>query len=195
MSARLAVVIVLAATTTCAASDVAVRFVEPHRQQQPPPDLPADARPIARDVTDRGPLSRVLSSRLQGLDVTWWDRGLFRGERAVADFLSRLVGSNRGSTVGFVPWAQMLPVPSVATAVDEAQGRRGRLLVWYAWPSIYTAYQDGDGAWWFSYWMDVAELRVTDRRPWSRSTFGAVSVNHDHYLYGFPREDDSEAPP
>jgi hypothetical protein len=182
MTAILAVAIVLAATTACAASDVAVRFVEPHRQQPPPADLPPDARSsgtvpdpqpgrraggiemrIVRDVSDRGPLSRVISSRLQGLEVTWWDGGLFRGERAVADFLSRLVGSNRGSTVGFVPWAQQLPVPSVAMTVEETRGRRGRLLVWYGWPSVYTAYQDGDGTWWFSYWMEVDELRVQPR--------------------------------
>ena len=45
--------------------------------------------------------------------------------------------------------------------VDEAAGTRGRLLVWYAWPSVYSAYQDGRGAWWFSHWIDVDDLRVT----------------------------------
>ena len=103
----------------------------------------------------------MLGGRLAALDVTWWDRALFAREAIVAGFLRRLVGSSKGSTTNFVPWAQRLPVPSVATTAEETDGTRGRLLVWYAWPSVYTAYQDGRGAWWFSHWMDVDELRVT----------------------------------
>ena len=79
----------------------------------------------------------------------------------VDDFLRRLFGSPKGATNTFVPWAQRLPVPSVATIVEETNGRRGRLLVWYGWPSVYSAYQDGAGVRWFSHWINVDDLRVT----------------------------------
>jgi len=92
--------------------------------------------------------------------VTWTDPRLFTPRDRAAEFLRRLLTSPSGSTYTHVPWAQAQHVPSVVATVRHAQGDAGSWHVWYAWPSIYAAYRDGAGTWWFSHWMDVEALRV-----------------------------------
>jgi hypothetical protein len=160
-----------------APAGVQVRFLAP--QVTPPTDLPPDARlagtrsPPAGtdaasgvvfrtvpDVSDHGPPARVVGGRIETLGVSWWDRTLFPAESAVEAYLQRLLASSSGSTTVFVPWAQRLPAPSVAATAGETGGRRGRLLLWYAWPSVYLAHQDGDATWWFGYWLEREDVRL-----------------------------------
>jgi hypothetical protein len=135
-----------------------VRFVEP--LQMPAGDLPIEARRSrGPDILDHGPLGRLIGGRLVTAEVTWWDRRLFGSESRTRDYLDRLLTSPRGSTVQHLPWAQMLPVPSVAADIVESDGERSHLLVWHAWPSVYAAWYDG-GHWWFAYWMQNEDLRL-----------------------------------
>ncbi len=179
---RLALILVLSpglAGLAAPAAETAaqVRFLAP--QVNPPADLPRDARlagtvsPPAGtdassgvvfrtvpDVSDHGPPSRVVGGRIETLGVSWWDRTLFTAESAVEAYLQRLFASSSGSTTVFVPWAQLLPTPSVAATAGETGGRAGRLLLWYAWPSVYLAYQDGDAKWWFGHWLEREDVRL-----------------------------------
>ena len=170
------------AVTRVAASDIKIVFVTP--PCRPLPDIPADARGagvapdpdtetgrapgirfgIVPDPSDHGPLSRIADGRIATLEVTWSDPALFRTDGDTEAFLRRLVTIPRGSTTTFVPWAQMLGVPSVAALVEHTEGRRGNWHIWYAWPSIYCAYRDGNATWWFGYWMHVDGLRVEEGR-------------------------------
>lgn len=149
---------------------------------QPAPDIPLDARGagtvpdpnaarggsagvairLVPDSRDHGPFSAVATPGIAALEVTWWDPALFVTEAKAADFLRRLAKEPKGSTVTFVPWAQALGVPAVVANVDHAPGSRGTLHVWYGWPSVYGAYRDGSGTWWFSDWIDVETLRVSE---------------------------------
>jgi hypothetical protein len=98
--------------------------------------------------------------RITALEVTWSDTALFRTNRETEDFLRRLLATSRGSTVTFVPWAQMLGEPSIVATVEHTEGARGSWHIWYGWPSIYCVYRDGRGTWWFGYWMEVEALRL-----------------------------------
>jgi hypothetical protein len=55
--------------------------------------------------------------------------------------------------------ARHLPDRTLTAATAEGGGR-GHLRVWYHWPSVYTAYQDGDGKWWFSHWLERDDVRL-----------------------------------
>jgi hypothetical protein len=99
------------------------------------------------------------------LEVTWWDAKVFVKEPAVREYLVRMLANVRGKTVTHIPWAQMLPVASLAADVVDTDGRRGRLLVWHHLPSIYAAWRDADGRWWFAYWIDDPDLRVPADGP------------------------------
>jgi hypothetical protein len=166
------------AVTRVAASDINVVFVTP--SVRPMPGIPTDAcgagiTPdpeaamgrasgvqfgIVRDPSDHGSLSHVADGRIATLEVTWSDAALFRTDDDTAAFLRRLVTIPKGSTTTFVPWAQALGVPSVAAIVEHAEGHRGSWHVWYAWPSVYCVYRDGNAKWWFGYWLDVDGLRL-----------------------------------
>jgi hypothetical protein len=71
----------------------------------------------------------------------------------------------RGTTVTHIPWAQRLPVASLAADLVDTDGRRGRLLVWHHLPSVYAGWRDADGRWWFGHWMDDPDLRVPADGP------------------------------
>jgi hypothetical protein len=168
--------------TRVAAGEIKVVFVTP--PVRPQPDIPTDARGagiapdpdaatgrasgvrfgIVSDPSDHGPLSRIADGRIATLEVTWSDAALFRTDGDTEAFLRRLLTIPRGSTTTFVPWAQMLGVPSVAALVEHTEGQRGSWHIWYAWPSIYCAYRDGNATWWFGYWMNVDRLRVEEGR-------------------------------
>ena len=157
-------VLALAWLVLTGASDATIRFAA--RQQPPPPDIPRDGRRAGpADARDHGPLGALVMRRLASIEITWWEPKIFAKESAVRGYLGRLLATPRGSTVTFIPWAQMLPVASLGADVVESDGRRGRLLVWHQLPSVYAAWQDGDGRWWFAYWMDDPDLRVTDDAP------------------------------
>lgn len=82
------------------------------------------------------------------------------GRQGLRDYLARLLANPRGTTVTHIPWAQRLPAPSVAADVIDADGRRGRLRVWHHLPSVYAAWRDAAGRWWFAYLVDDPDLRV-----------------------------------
>lgn len=166
------------------AGEIAIGFVDP--PVRPAADIPADSRHagsepdpdaskggsrgnismrIVRDLRDRGPFSTFVAGRIVCLDVTWADAGVFKGHRETEDFLRRLLTVPRGHTLTHLHWAQRLPVPSVVATVHHAQGDRGSWHVWYSWPSIYAAYRDGQGTWWFSHWIDVEALRIDGTTP------------------------------
>src|SRR5262249_28663455 len=119
---------------------------------------PADGR-------NHGPLGALLTRRLAALELTWWDARVFVKEQAVRDYLARLLVNPRGTTVTHIPWAQWLPVASLAADVVDTGGRRGRLLLWHPLPSVYAGWRDADGRWWFAYWMNDPELRVPGDAP------------------------------
>jgi hypothetical protein len=165
-----------AAATSAVAVGIVVRILA--GAHTPDPDLPADARQagtvpdtgagpsgnitfrIVADTRDHGPLSVLMTGRVSVVEVDWWDRALFKADAAVDAYVRRLLGASSGSTTTFVPWAQRLPVPSLTAITEERDGHRGRLRVWYQWPSVYTAYQDGDGTWWFSHWLGRDDVRL-----------------------------------
>ena len=115
---------------------------------------------IVPDLKDYGALSNVVAARISKINVTWFDASVLGTSRATEDFLRRLLASTAGSTVTFIPWAQMLGPPTIAATVEHGKGHDGRWLVWYAWPAIYFAYRDGTGTWWFGNWLSDADLRL-----------------------------------
>lgn len=169
---------VLALIALVAAADIAVTFVDP--PVRPAPGLPAETRDagtepdpdastggasnirfrIVRDPSDHGPLSKVVAGRIAALDVTWSEAAVVGTRGETEEFLRRLLALPRGSTHTYVPWAQMLGVPSVLASVRHAEGDTGSWRIWYSWPSIYFAYRDGRGTWWFGYWFALDELRL-----------------------------------
>jgi len=147
-----------------AATGDAIRFAA--RQSPPPADVPRDAYDTRlADGTDHGPLGALIGRRLSTLQVTWWDAKIFVKEAAVRGYLARLLASPRGTTVTHIPWAQRLPVASLAADLVDTDGRHGRLLVWHHLPSIYAGWRDADGRWWFAYWMNDPDLRVPADGP------------------------------
>ena len=148
---------------SAAASD-AIRFAT--RPAPPPADFPRDAYDTRlADGGNHGPLGALIRGRLSTLEVTWWDAKIFVKEAAVRDYLARLLASRRGTTVTHIPWAQRLPVASLAADLVDTDGRHGRLLVWHHLPSIYAGWRDADGRWWFAYWMNDPDLRVPADGP------------------------------
>lgn len=162
MTGRLAV-LGLAWLALAAAGPEAIRFA---RQAPPPPDFPREAhRSGPADARDHGPLGALLTRRMARLEVTWWDARVFVKDSAVRDYLARLFVNPRGTTVKHIPWAQRLPVASLAADVVDIDGRRGRLLLWHQLPSVYAGWRDADRRWWFAYWMDDPDLRVPGDAP------------------------------
>ena len=50
-------------------------------------------------------------------------------------------------------WAQSLDLPTVTAIVEHHQGKSGTWLIWDAGQSVYCAYKDGSGRWWFGGWF------------------------------------------
>jgi hypothetical protein len=123
---------------------------------------------IVRDTRNHGALSTVVAGRIRAIDVTWLDSGLLKKERDTVNFLRLLLTTRTGSTYAYVPWAQLLGVPSVTATVHHREGKPGTWLVWYAWPSIYCAYQDGAAKWWFGTWFHDEEVRLETKKTETR---------------------------
>lgn len=148
-----------------AVEDIKFSFTKP--AVAPDRDVPKDARNAkgTPDSGNPGPLSDVVAGRIAALTVTWSNPALFGTAKDAADFLRRLLDSRKGSTYPHIPWAQNLGVPDVAATVQHSDGKNGRWLVWYAWPSVYSAYQDGTGRWWFSAWFHDKDVRLETQKP------------------------------
>jgi hypothetical protein len=160
---RLAV-LALAWLALTAAGGATIRFAA--HPQPPPPDIPLEGRRVRPiEGGDRGPLGALIARRATTLEVTWWDARVFVKESAARDYLGRLLGNPRGTTLPHIFWAQMLPVANLAADVVDTEGRRGRLLVWHQLPSVYAVWRDADARWWFAHWMDDPELRVPADAP------------------------------
>lgn len=130
---------------------------DPDAKKGPPPQIEFG---IVRDPGSHGALFNVVAGRIAAITVTWSDTGLLQTPQDTVQFLRRLLTTPTGSTYTHVPWAQMLGVPSVAATVNHTEGKPGARLVWYGWPSIYCAYQDGAGKWWFAAWFQDEDVRL-----------------------------------
>ncbi len=141
------------------AKDVA--FVFPDKQIVPDRDLPREAREArSADSNDQGAFSKVVAGRISTVTVTYSQPKVLKGKKDTENYLRLLLTIPSGSTYRHVPWAQMLGVPTVAATVGHAKGEPGTWLVWYAYPSVYCAYQDGSGKWWFGVWFHVEETPI-----------------------------------
>lgn len=139
------------------------------------PDLDAKKGPqsqiefgIVHDPHSHGALSNVVAGRISAITVTWADAGLLKRIQDTDDFLRCLLTTRAGSTYTYVPWAQSLGVPQVAATVEHTEGKNGRWLVWYVWPSVYCAYQDGAGQWWFGAWFQDGDVSLETKRTETR---------------------------
>lgn len=122
--------------------------VEPER------DVPKEALK-ARPAPDAPPgaFSKVVAGSISSVTVTYFNPKVLRGKQETEDFLRRLLTTPKGETHGQVPWAQALAVPTVAATVKHAKGEPGTWLVWDGGQSVYCAYKDGTGRWWFGVWF------------------------------------------
>lgn len=114
------------------------------------------------DIKSYGALSGHLRGRVASVEVTWADPQQLGSEKNTDTFLRRLLTHSGGDTFSYIPWAQLLGMPTVATTVQHRQGQDGQWLVWYGWPSVYSAYQDGSGKWWFSVWFEDDGVRTPE---------------------------------
>ena len=115
---------------------------------------------IVRDIKDHGAFSRIVAGNVIRVTVTWSDQKLFGSTKRVENFIQLLLTDLSGSTYTYAPWAQRLGIPSVAAELEDSTGNSSKWTVWYAWPSVYCAYRDNRGKWWFGVWFHVQNLRL-----------------------------------
>jgi hypothetical protein len=114
---------------------------------------PADA-----DLTDHGTFSDIVDQRISALEVTWSDPRRFKAEEQTADFLRRLLSSTNTRSWTYHVWSRTYFTPLVTATVEHVSGNQGKLLVYPSkkTDSVYWAYQDGNGKWWWGDW-DVSQ--------------------------------------
>lgn len=103
-----------------------------------------------------GPLSKLVGDSISTITVTYFDPKVLEGEQPTENFLRRLLTTPKGQVYTRIPWAQMLRGPTVATTLEFAEGKTGVWLVWDGGESVYCAYKDGAGRWWFGVWFQDA---------------------------------------
>jgi hypothetical protein len=100
-------------------------------------------------------LSKIFADNIAALQVTSSDSNRFKSETQIADFLRQLLTAKESRTWKFEVWSQGIQ-PMLVVTVDHVNGKPG---TWYIGPNgenaALSAYQDGNGRWWFSDWREL----------------------------------------
>src|SRR5581483_7162349 len=139
--------------------DVADIKITVEKKQTPlPPDTPKDVvneKLVGGD--DYGPLANIFAGNIATLKVTSSDSTRFKSEAKIAEFLRHLLSVRNGSTWQSEVWSQGIQ-PILVVTVEHVLGEPS---VWYIGRNgdhgFLSAYQDGNGRWWFSSWDNVAD--------------------------------------
>jgi hypothetical protein len=137
-------------------ADIKITLAE--TQTPLPLSPPTDVRNEKFDDTDDyGPLSKIFAGNIAALKVISSDSTRFKSEAKIAQFLRQLLTVSKGSTWKFEVWSQGIQ-PMLVVTVEHVQGQPGK---WYIGPKgdhgVLSAYQDGNGRWWFSSWDDLTD--------------------------------------
>jgi hypothetical protein len=124
-----------------------VQFVHDSR---PLPDVPFEARHAGTgpgsESKDYGPLKAVIARPIRSVRIRYFDPQAFNRTTAES-FVTKLIGSDTGSTHTHIFWAEGLGVPLVeAYLYSDDASFLGHLLAWQK----RAVYQDAAGKWWFS---------------------------------------------
>lgn len=130
------------------------RFLFSEKQVPPERDVPKEAQ-NARPAPNAKPgaFSDLVAGNISTVTVTYFNPKTLKGNQETEEFLRRLLTTPKGPTFNHIPWAQSLPVPTVAATVQHAKGEPGIWLVWDGGQSVYCTYKDGAGRWWFGVWF------------------------------------------
>jgi hypothetical protein len=138
-------------------SPTTIRVLFADKPAPPGRDVPKEARQAAPDRREKpahpGAFSKLVAGGISTITVTFFDPKALKGRQDTERFLRRLLTTPKGSTYNHVPWAQSLGVPTVSATIEHTQGKPGTWLVWDGGQSVYCAYQDGAGRWWFGVWF------------------------------------------
>lgn len=136
---------------------------------QPEGDLPKEARQagITRVLGNHDAFSKLVAGSISTITVNYFDPKALKSKQDTETFLRRLLTTPKGSTYNSPPWAQLLGVPTVAATVGHNQGKPGTWLVWDGDQSVYCAYMDGAGRWWFGVWFEMGRASLR-RGLWSQ---------------------------
>ena len=131
------------------------QFLFSEKPVQPERDVPKEARQ-ARPGPEMKPgaFSKLVAGNISSITVTYFNPKALKGQMDTEEFLRRLLTTPKGETQNQIRWAQALDFPTVAATVEHRQGKQGVWLVWDdAGQSVYCAYKDGAGRWWFGVWF------------------------------------------
>ena len=130
------------------------QFLFSDKPVPPERDLPKEAHQ-ARPAPDAKPgaFSKLVAGSISTVTVTYFNPKALKGNQETEEFLRRLLTTPKGSTHNHVPWAQRLDLPTVTATVKHTKGEPGIWLVWDGGQSVYCAYKDGTGRWWFGVWF------------------------------------------
>ena len=131
-----------------------VRFLFSDKPVQPDPNVPKEGRKQLPAPDFRaGPFSKMLRGKISSVTVTYFDTKILTKRKDTERFLDHLLTTTKGETFSYIPWAQSLPIPTVAATVEHTKGNPGTWLVWDLGQSVYCAYQDEAGRWRFGVWF------------------------------------------
>jgi polyhydroxybutyrate depolymerase len=130
-----------------------VRVLFAEKMVQPQRDVPKEALERAKPDGIRGPFSKLFMGNISSVTVTYFDTKMLKERKDTEEFLRRLLTTPKGSIYAHVPWSQILDLPTVTATVEHHQGKNGTWLIWDAGQSVYCAYKDGSGRWWFGGWF------------------------------------------
>lgn len=130
-----------------------VRVLFADKPVEPERDVPREAVKQRHKDVFRGPFSELVAGNIFSVTVTYFNTKLLKEKKDTEEFLRRLLTTPKGTTFNHVPWAQSLAFPTVTATVEHTQGKTGTWLVWDGGQSVYCAYKDGEGRWWFGVWF------------------------------------------
>ena len=131
------------------------QFLFSEKPVQPERDVPKEARqPRPGPEVKPGAFSKLVAGNISSITVTYFNPKALKGNQETEEFLRRLLTTPKGETQNQIRWAQALDFPTVAATVKHTKGEPGTWLVWDGGQSVYCAYKDGTGRWWFGVWFE-----------------------------------------
>ena len=130
-----------------------IQFLFSEKPVQPERGVPKEGLERGKPDGIRGPFSKLVAGNISSVTVTYFDTKMLKERKDTEEFLRRLLTIPNGSTCAHVPWSQILDLPTITSTVVHTKGEPGIWLIWDAGQSVYFAYKDGSGRWWFGGWF------------------------------------------